>query len=708
MQKAIKYTLLGFGGVVLLTCAGAAYLAATFDPNALKPQIEALVKEKKQRTLKLGGPISLSFFPSLGARMSDLSLSEYQSDRVFASVGKARVALQLWPLLNKRVVVDTVELDGADIRLARDEQGRFNFADLLQKDPEQVDAPVDFDISTVRVKHVQLAFDDKLTKRQITLSELALAADGLNPQGAKRLDFSTFVKSSQPAMDIKLSSQLGKVEFNRQAQRYMLANLAASIEGKLAGSALRLNLDAPRLALEGERADMEAVSLNATLDGDGRKLNAKLKLAGLSGDARQLAAKSLKLELDARQGAQTTSLELESPLALDLRQMAVSLPKLQLRGKASGGAAKDAPFELGGHLAAALQQGTADAVLHGQVDGADFKLDASARTGAKGAGSTAVKFNLRAGKLDLDRYFPPAKAAAAQGGPAAKLDLSALRTLDLDGKLAIAYLKKAPFEIRDLQVSLNANKGLLSIPSASMKIFGGQVTASASATATANPRITLRPRLENVDIQAALSQLAHFDRLEGRGFVNAELSMQGGDANALKASLDGTLRAKVQNGALRGINLAKTLREAKSTLANLQGGQQTVNASQTEKTDFTELSATLQFANGIAHNQDLSIKSPLLRVGGEGQADLPHETLDYLIKASLVNTSKGQDGKERSDLSGLTVPVRVTGPFAQPSYALDLTAALKENAGAKLDEQKASLREKAVDQLKKGLGNLFK
>ena len=37
-------------------------------------------------------------------------------------------------------------------------------------------------------------------------------------------------------------------------------------------------------------------------------------------------------------------------------------------------------------------------------------------------------------------------------------------------------------------------------------------------------------------------------------------------------------------------------------------------------------------------NEDLSLRSPLLRVAGEGSANLNTEAIDYLVKASVVGT----------------------------------------------------------------------
>ena len=76
MNKPLKYTLLGLGGLVAIAVAGAAVFALTFDPNRYKADIERLAKEKTGRTLSIKGDIKMAFWPSLGADIAGVSLTE--------------------------------------------------------------------------------------------------------------------------------------------------------------------------------------------------------------------------------------------------------------------------------------------------------------------------------------------------------------------------------------------------------------------------------------------------------------------------------------------------------------------------------------------------------------------------------------------------------------------------------------------------------
>jgi AsmA protein len=117
------------------------------------------------------------------------------------------------------------------------------------------------------------------------------------------------------------------------------------------------------------------------------------------------------------------------------------------------------------------------------------------------------------------------------------------------------------------------------------------------------------------------------------------------------------------------------------------------------------------FPNGVVNNQDFNLQSPLLRVTGAGKADLVKENLDYLLKASIVGSLQGQGGEDLKKLKGVTIPVRVTGPFDNPSYKPDLSAALsdtvKQKAKEKVEEQKEEVQQKLQDKLKGKLKGLF-
>src|SRR5688500_18942970 len=98
-MRAVKWIGIGAGALVLIVGAVLAYVAATFNPNDYKATIVQTVQDKTGRKLQLKGDIKLSLFPTLGAKLGQASLSERRSDREFASLEEAVIAVKLMPLL---------------------------------------------------------------------------------------------------------------------------------------------------------------------------------------------------------------------------------------------------------------------------------------------------------------------------------------------------------------------------------------------------------------------------------------------------------------------------------------------------------------------------------------------------------------------------------------------------------------------------------
>ncbi|MGH8720883.1 MAG: AsmA-like C-terminal region-containing protein, partial [Burkholderiales bacterium] len=189
------------------------------------------------------------------------------------------------------------------------------------------------------------------------------------------------------------------------------------------------------------------------------------------------------------------------------------------------------------------------------------------------------------------------------------------------------------------------------------------------------------------------------DALEGRGEVSVDLAAAGPTVNALKKSLAGSARVALKDGAVKGINLTEALRKTRAAFGSKSAREQPSDTSQ--RTDFSAMSASFVVQDGVARNDDLDVRAPLLRVGGAGDIDIGNSQLDYLAKAAVVATSKGQSGADLEHLAGLTIPVKLTGPFDAPRYEIDY----RSLAG---DAAKAKVKEKAQQAVERKLRDLFK
>ena len=198
-----------------------------------------------------------------------------------------------------------------------------------------------------------------------------------------------------------------------------------------------------------------------------------------------------------------------------------------------------------------------------------------------------------------------------------------------------------------------------------------------------------------------LKDLTGQDKLTGTGRFNMDVNSTGNSINAIKQTLGGTMDFRFENGAVKGVNLAKLLRETKARFE----GKPLPQTNEPEQTDFSELSGSAKINKGVINNQDLLAKSPFLRVNGAGTVNLVKESLDYLVEATVVSSSKGQGGEELQDLQGLNIPVKLSGSYLSPDYSVDWGKVLLSSQKAKVKEK---VEEELQEKLKGSLGDKLK
>jgi AsmA protein len=303
----------------------------------------------------------------------------------------------------------------------------------------------------------------------------------------------------------------------------------------------------------------------------------------------------------------------------------------------------------------------------------------------------------------VDKYLPPKAAAAGskeadRQAPEKPLDFSALKGLNASGVVRIGQLQVSNVKASNVRLEVKAANGKLDVAPLTANLYDGSLAGALSVNANDN-HVALKQNLANVNINPLMKDALDKDVLEGRGNVALDLTTAGTTVAAMKKGLGGTASMNLRDGAIKGINLAKTFRETKAVFSTRKDTVQ--QAKQTEKTDFSELTGTFRIAGGVARNDDLSMKSPFIRLGGAGDINIGEDRMDYLAKASVVATAGGQGGKELDHLKGLTVPVRVSGPFDKLAYNIEFGGLVAEAAKAKVEEKvKEKVQEKSRDVLK--------
>ena len=287
-------------------------------------------------------------------------------------------------------------------------------------------------------------------------------------------------------------------------------------------------------------------------------------------------------------------------------------------------------------------------------------------------------------KLDADRYIAKGDPKAQSSGDT-PIDLSPLKKLNATGEAKIGWLKLANVKTENVRLGLKADGGIATLSPFAANLYQGSMDGTLKVDARATPTIAFKQSMKGVSVGPLLVDAIHNDMLSGTGTVNIDVTTQGNSVSALKKGLAGSSSLNLADGALKGVDIAGSIRELKDKVNVFK--TKDASADKTKKTDFSELTATFDIKNGVAHNEDLAMKAPVLRLAkgdSRGDIDIGNEKINYIAKPTVVKSLKGQGGAELDNLSGIPIPIKITGTFAEPKYGMDFSAIATGLAQSKL------------------------
>jgi len=631
-MKAVKLLLLGVAGLVVVALVGLAAAAMIVDGAFVKTRLERAMKERN-RTLRIEGTPQLRLFPVAGIALGKTTLSEPGSDRLFVSLDSAEVAVRVMPLLSREVAVETLKLSGLKANVLRRKDGSMNFSDLAgpaEKD-RKPGAPPRLRIAQVSVEKVQVSYHDEASGQELQLADLSLKTGRLDGDAPGDVSFSARIAGKRPEVDLRAQAT-GAMHFNLGREELGFDKFSAELKGRLDQDTLAAEFSAPKVEVAPASASGTDVKASILLKGPQRRVDARLLIALVQGSAAALTIPKVLLDLDA----------------------------------AAAGAAIKASLEAA--IKANLAKQSLDADISGRLD--DSALKAKVNVGD--FAPLKLSFDVALDRLNVDRYAPPERKESKTDE---RIDLSALKGKTVDGKLAIGALTARRAKLENVKAEVKLAGGKLEVSPHSASLYGGTLNGGLSADADGN-RIQVKEDVQNASVGALLHDLAQMDLLEGRGNVSLDVQAAGGTVSALKKALAGSARVRMRDGAIKGINLAESARNAKAAI-----GLKQAKADPTQKTDFSEASASFAIKNGVAHNDDLKVQSPFVRIGGAGNLDIGNNTIDYLAKATLAATARGQGGRDVSQVAGVTIPVKLSGALDSPDWHVDYSALLGGAAG---------------------------
>ncbi len=295
-----------------------------------------------------------------------------------------------------------------------------------------------------------------------------------------------------------------------------------------------------------------------------------------------------------------------------------------------------------------------------------------------------ITARLSAGDLDLSQI---AGTDASTGGGATSasapdtgwskdpIDASALALANGNIRLTATSIAVPgmTFGQSDLTMSLDRARAVFQMHPATL--FSGQLNGQMVVNNRNGLSVGGNLRADGIDLKQMLSTLAGIERLSGTGSGTLEFLGVGQTEDQIMRSLSGKGGVNVGKGVIAGIDLDRLMGRGQGT-----GGT----------TVFNSLSATFTMDQGTLTNNDLLMLLDNYRADGKGRVGLGARNIDYLFTPVALRANSGQ---------GIAVPVRIQGPWSNPSIRPDLSKVIEAAADAELKKLEDDAKQKVFEKV---------
>ncbi len=254
----MKKFLIWIVAVFALIIVGLVIVISMVNLNKYKPQIEKAVRQNSGYEMKINGKISASFSP-VGISISNVEIKNPQikSNQKFFQMGKLGVAVELMPLLSKKVKVKYIVLDDLNLDIKKLKNGKFNFEvknkkakteakkENKESKGEKAKLPM-VNIKEVRIKNANINFEDLKSKTVAKVQDINVAIDNIGFDPSKKMlqaiSFDAKTKIQKVIFD-KFNIKDIKIDLNMKNAIVNMSNMKLSMYDSLVDAKAKLNLN---------------------------------------------------------------------------------------------------------------------------------------------------------------------------------------------------------------------------------------------------------------------------------------------------------------------------------------------------------------------------------------------------------------------------------------------------------------------------------
>lgn len=710
-MKALKIALGIIVAIAVLLLAAIIIIPQVIDPNDYKNDIAKQVKTHTGLTMTLEGDLSLSVFPWIGVNTGRIVLEQPEAidhAEPLADIEAIDIKVKLMPLLEQKIEVDTIVLQKPRIAFVVNKNGQNSLGQSSSAtEQESEKASTDntsnvaaLTIAGLNINDGRILYVDQQAGTRYDIDQLNINSGNiLNNSSAPFKIAAVITEAQSDPISLEVATNLS---FDQNQLSISAKDLTASV--KQAQNNIKANIEA--LSYEHQTASSSVHNIN--LSGNVADIPISLSLPKATVNTQQLigaipsfTAKVMDIEVSG-------NLEIQNK-----KSMALAVGDIKTNIFNAQALLKQLDIDYEPTAAAALTKVQFASHFNGTEKGVSLQKTRLAFDNSALEGNLAIinfnqpeyRFDLSLEPLTVDGYLPKTtdeqnattETESVSISQALAAPIVGLKEINANGVFRTQQISVNNIKIDASTITVASDNKRVNI-TPDVKLYNGTLGGSLSLNKTDNV-LSIKNKLSNISLEPLLTDAEITNQFSGTGNIDTNLVV---NENNGQPQTKGTVKLLAKDGAIKGVDIKKIIDDARNVVNKLRG-KQSSSSGGTDETRFAEMSATLNLNNDIITNNDLSIKAPVFRVGGEGTVNTSNQTLDYLTSVSIVGTSKGQGGKETDELGGLTIPVRFSGSLTAPNYKIDTTALLKANSNQRIEEEKDKIKDKLLQKL--GVGS---
>jgi len=646
------------GGVVAFLVLALIAFNVLISATAVRDRVAARVKEQTGRELTVNGSTSLLLMPSPHIVLTDVEIVDPEN-RAGADLKVARLALDVsfGQMFSREVDAKRVVMERPvfTVRLKHQNGGMEQQGDTGTRAEKHAEAPLrviaagaafaatrrDIMLNDVQIEDgtVRIIYDENGAERRIEKINANLSLPHLVDPLTAKGDFDW--KDTRVGFDLKLTSP-------------------ADLDTRTARLELALDTDAIDAKFDGNIGTKPAFSAEGDLTAKSQSVPSLIAWMRKEPPTETAVGSGELSSHIAWQPGEITFTQARFALthATGQGQAVVTLksPRPHLRAAFAVETLDLNPF-LAANGSSRAPQGSPDpAPPAREKTGAVEQAPSGESTGAETQGAEAPQ-----AQDSAPAATPKSDRADAPGAGPADTPNVIPAAFDADINVNVRETKISRMTIGPTSVGMSLRDGVLDATLGGMQLYDGQGSGKITVDASKPvPTFNGNFQLDNVSVQPLLVGAAGFNLLAGRTNIALQLSGTGGSGEEIKHSLSGNGSIDITDGSIEGINLTELIQGVGA------GQMPKLEQGPGAKTQFSSFGGTFNIASGVAETHDLEMTSPLLKVTGRGTVDMVTSSLDFLTQPEIVAGPEGKGGA--NSLAGLSIPVRVEGPFEHPTF----------------------------------------